>query len=278
MRTLVVHLGGIGDFLLTCPAIGRLKEQGSVNVLGQPNRIALALLGGVADALHDYERTEWHSIFSKPTDGLVQFLKHFDRAVVWMRDDGQILHQLQKCGVRDVRVFPGLPPQGWNKHASQYYLETLGMKSASPFALDVEPVVPGYDVLIAPGSGGIHKNWPLDEYLNLAARFQQEGRSIAWILGPAEEKMQLRADVRVLSTMSLCDLACALASARLYVGNDSGISHLAAAAGCPAVVLFGPTDPVVWRPLGRKVVCVKGVPWPCMDEVLDRVKEIEQCE
>ena len=51
----------------------------------------------------------------------------------------------------------------------------------------------------------------------------------------------------------LYQLACWLARARIYIGNDSGITHLAAAAGAPVVALFGPTDPRVWAPRGERV-------------------------
>jgi len=52
---------------------------------------------------------------------------------------------------------------------------------------------------------------------------------------------------------NLYELACWLGRARLYVGNDSGITHLAAAAGAPVLALFGPTDPSVWVPRGPNV-------------------------
>lgn len=52
-------------------------------------------------------------------------------------------------------------------------------------------------------------------------------------------------------------LACWLARARLYIGNDSGITHLAAAVGTPVLALFGPTDPAVWAPRGPHVRVVR---------------------
>ena len=57
---------------------------------------------------------------------------------------------------------------------------------------------------------------------------------------------------------NLYDLACWLASARVYIGNDSGITHLAAAVGTPVVAIFGPTDPVVWAPRGKDISLVVG--------------------
>jgi len=275
VRTLVVHFGGIGDFLLTCPSIARLKEDGPVEILGQPSRIALAVLGGIADAVHDHEKNEWHSVFVEPTEKLTLLLRTFDRAVVWMRDDGQIARRLAECGIPEVRVFPGLPPDGWNRHASQYYSECLGMNSTASLVLEVRPTAPGHDVILAPGSGGAHKNWPLDRFMDLASCLQQDGRHVDWVLGPAEGSVRLPEPASALPTMPLTDLAGMLASARLHVGNDSGISHLAAAVGCPTVAIFGPTDPAVWGPMGSHVVCLKGSPWPGVVDVLEAAKRIE---
>ncbi|HNT87980.1 MAG TPA: glycosyltransferase family 9 protein, partial [Candidatus Hydrogenedentes bacterium] len=63
-------------------------------------------------------------------------------------------------------------------------------------------------------------------------------------------------------------IAGILAGARLYIGNDSGITHLAAAVGCPTVAVFGPTDPTVWAPRGARVHVVAGDPWPDAEAVL----------
>ena len=57
---------------------------------------------------------------------------------------------------------------------------------------------------------------------------------------------------------NLYELACWLQTARLYIGNDSGITHLAAAVGVPVVAIFGPTDPAVWAPRGDRVRVVSG--------------------
>jgi ADP-heptose:LPS heptosyltransferase len=59
--------------------------------------------------------------------------------------------------------------------------------------------------------------------------------------------------VPVMKDASLVQVAGAIACSQLVVGNDSGISHLAAAIRTPLVCLFGPTDPTVWRPLGAVV-------------------------
>jgi len=120
-------------------------------------------------------------------------------------------------------------------------------------------------VLIHPFSGSPRKNWPLDRYRELAARLGH----VEWCAGPEDD---FPGAVRI---DDLYELGCWVAGACVYIGNDSGIAHLAAAVGTPVVVLFGPTDPRVWAPRGSKV---RVIARPTMaeisvDEVLAQVLE-----
>jgi ADP-heptose:LPS heptosyltransferase len=79
---------------------------------------------------------------------------------------------------------------------------------------------------------------------------------VEWLLTPEEELPLENIAGRVLRSENLRATATALHEARLYVGNDTGVSHLAAAAGAPSVVVFGPTNPAVWAPRGSRPVRV----------------------
>ena len=268
MRTLVIHIGGIGDFLLTCPTLALLGRDGPVELLGQAGRLALAVAGGLAQATHDADRWDFQTLFAEPSQRLRGFLLRFDRCVVWIRDQGNLADTIRSCGVKDVRVFPGLPPRDWPEHASRYYLRSLGFEDASPLRLAFEPSNTVRDVVIHPGSGGGYKNWPWERFEALAAGLVEQGRAVTWCLGPAEDEFPEPANGALLRTESLIDLARELEGARLFVGNDSGITHLAAAVGCRTVALFGPTDPRVWAPLGDHVTALHGTPWPTAADVL----------
>jgi len=269
-RLLIVHTGGIGDFLLCCPSIKALARTFRVELLGRPERLALAIEGGIAERVHDIEGVGFDSLFTTPNDKITSFLTRFDAAVVWMRDeDGFLKRAMQSCGVKDVRIFPGLPPKDWTRHASEYYLDCLALESSEAFRLSLESRVREFDVIIHPGSGGKDKNWPPSCFENLAKMLRTCGRRVHWCLGPAEEHISLPEGTETLSKASLTMLARYLASARAYVGNDSGITHLAAACGLKTVALFGPTDPAVWAPKGPNVRIVSGEPWPGVDTVLD---------
>ena len=276
VRTLVIHTGGIGDLLLTCPVLSLLAHEGPVDMLGRPSRLLLTVEGGIAEAAYDIAHVEFESVFTTPTDRFRQFAPRYDRCIVWMRDDdGVIQHALRECGIADVRAFPGLPPETWSEHASRYYLACLEFSAVSAFRLNIAPVPPlqEVDVVIHPGSGGRRKNWPLEWYENVSARLLADGYRVAWILGPAEVELCVPDQVPCIRCESLVDLAAQLAACTLYLGNDSGITHLAASVGCPVIALFGPTNSRVWAPLGEHVTILCGdvasqTTWPTVDAVM----------
>ncbi|MCG6922248.1 MAG: glycosyltransferase family 9 protein, partial [Acidobacteria bacterium] len=118
---------------------------------------------------------------------------------------------------------------------------------------------PGF-LAIHPGSGSPAKNWPTDRFVALVHAHAGK-RPWLLVVGPADE--DAAAPLCVLPgcvpvrDMPIRVLGALLGRAGLYVGNDSGVSHLAAAAGAPTLALFGPTDPAVWAPLGPGVETVR---------------------
>src|SRR6185312_7546559 len=101
--------------------------------------------------------------------------------------------------------------------------------------------------VIHPFSGSPRKNWPVENFRQLAAKLERI-MPVLWCAGPDDPPLE-----GALCIPDLYDLACWLARAALYIGNDSGITHLAAAVGTPVLALFGPTDPAVWAPRGPHV-------------------------
>jgi ADP-heptose:LPS heptosyltransferase len=142
-----------------------------------------------------------------------------------------------------------LPPTGEKIHAADFFLQQAGCSGRAMPRIPHRPAPPGDFAVIHPFSGSVRKNWPLERYRELAQHLAMPGR---WCAGPEE---QLEDAVRI---DNLYELACWLATARLYIGNDSGITHLAAAVGVPVVAIFGPTDPAVWAPRGDRVRIVSG--------------------
>lgn len=272
-RTLVVHLGGIGDFILTCPVIQKLSEAGPVELLGVPRRLELAVAAGIAERVHDIEGPRYAELFA-PGKPSCDMGEGFDRIVLWMRPDGGEAAKLRGPGGREVLSFPGLPPATWTQHATAYYLSCLGFEDTGPVSLSLPPSGEKCDVIVHPGSGGRKKNWPLDRFIVLADKLEASGRTVKWCLGPAEENLELGEGREIIRSESLVDVGKRLAAAKLYIGNDSGITHLAAAVGCPTVAIFGPTDPAIWGPRGDHVRIAADAGWPSVEKVAERAETL----
>jgi heptosyltransferase-3 len=119
------------------------------------------------------------------------------------------------------------------------------------------PDLPREDfAVIHPFSGSARKNWPLEHYREVA---HQLGIPVKWTAGPEE---QLDQAVRF---EDLYELGCWLSRARIYIGNDSGITHLAAAVGTPVVAIFVSTDPAIWAPRSGRAIVLEN---PSVDEVV----------
>ncbi len=106
--------------------------------------------------------------------------------------------------------------------------------------------------------------WPLKRWWEVL-RFLR-GRydfPIYLTLGPADEKLRgfakdaQKLGVQTMEGLTVSSLAALLSVCRLFIGSDSGVSHLAALVGIPSIVVFGPTDPDIWAPRGSKVHIVK---------------------
>jgi len=122
-------------------------------------------------------------------------------------------------------------------------------------------------VVIQPGSGGQEKCWHIENFLTVAAGLASNGFEVVFLLGPAERERfsdetmsQIKGVAPCLADLPLTDVVALLSCAHSFVGNDSGIAHLAGAMGVKTVVVFGPTDPAVYRPLGPAVTALAGCP------------------
>jgi ADP-heptose:LPS heptosyltransferase len=117
------------------------------------------------------------------------------------------------------------------------------------------PQIPVRDfIAIHPFASSVRKRWPMERFRAVAESLDVP---VKWLAGPEEPlDNAVRFD-------DLYDLACWLAGARAFIGNDSGIAHLAAAVGTPVVAIFRDTDPRVWSPRGS---CVAVLENPGLEE------------
>jgi hypothetical protein len=168
-------------------------------------------------------------------------LRGFDEIISWAGSNNDDLRERAAALGLPFRFLRALPPQGAACHAVDYYLDQVGAPPGATPALPVPRRNAGYAV-IHPFSGSARKNWPLEQFQQVAARLDCP---VHWCAGPEEA---LPGAVRL---ETLAELIPWLAQAAVYLGNDSGISHVAAACQVPVVAVFGPTDPRVWAPRGR---------------------------
>jgi ADP-heptose:LPS heptosyltransferase len=145
-----------------------------------------------------------------------------------------------------------LPSGQYRGHVAQFFAGQVGADSNLTPRIDIPKSSPRNSVVIHPFSGSQGKNWPLPYYETLASRINTA--KTEWTAGPEEA---LDGANRF---QSLAELASWVSGARLYIGNDTGITHLAAAVGVPTIALFGPTNPAKWAPRGENVTVLRSDP------------------
>ena len=139
-------------------------------------------------------------------------------------------------------VFHAALPSDASTHAVDFYMRQVGGPDGAVPRIEM-PDVPKRDfIAIHPFSGSPKKNWPLERFQKLPADLPYPVELSA---GPEEQLPDAR------RFDDLQDLARWLGGARVYVGNDSGVTHLAAAVGTPVVSIFRCTSAEVWGPRGR---------------------------
>ncbi len=260
LRRLIIRPGGIGDCILSLPAIEFLRAEYTevwvpsaiVPLIRFAEARAIASTGIDLLGLPDVE----------PPEGLIERLRSFDSIVSWYGSNrAEFREQMSALGLA-FRFLDALPKPGAKIHAADFFLQQVGGSGLATPTIECEHGMPGDFAVIHPFSGSPRKNWPIERFREVAARLAMPVR---WCAGPEEA---LDDAVRF---ENLYDLARWLASARLYIGNDSGITHLAAAVGTPVVAIFGPTDPAVWAPRGERVSVVSA---GSLDEVtVDEVRQ-----
>ena len=241
MRRLLIRPGAIGDFIVSLPALEYLQA-GYTEVWCASANVPLARF---ADQARSIASTGLDRLGILPADDVVERLRGFDSIVSWY---GANRPEFRECvaGLKlPFEFHSALPAAGL--HAVDFYAKQVG---APLGAIPRFPVSLGAGEFVAvhPFASSLSKRWPLVQFQKVAEALGQ----VRWLRGPEE---QLAGSVFIAD---LADLTAWLGKARLYIGNDSGITHLAAAVGIPVVALFGPTDPEMWSPRGSSVKVIQG--------------------
>lgn len=250
MRRLIVRPGGIGDFIVSLPAMECLKTE-FCEVWTRSETVPLTRF---AHRVRSIASTGLDLLaVTDPPPRLIEELRSFDSIVSWYgANRPEFRAEVERLRL-PFTFFPALPPDGRGIHAVDFYLQqacTLGpCESAGIPQIDCphEDDVAEDFAVIHPFSGSPRKNWPLENFGRLAQRLGTAMR-VYWCYGPDDPP-----EDDAVRIENLYELGCWISKASLFVGNDSGISHLAAAVGTPVLALFGPTDPAIWAPRGPSV-------------------------
>jgi heptosyltransferase III len=279
--TLVVHPGALGDVLLTIPALRALRRvhpDDMVTLAAPPRLGALVQALGEVDEAVDVESLGLHQLFVDNGEGEAHpLLAGCARAVCWMGAGDATFARRLRALVPDVVLAPSTTP---GERVWRHLLRTVDgddTVSRAPIVLREDHLADGRRVLIEagwdgatpllfvqPGTGSAAKRWPAEGFAQVVEQLRRQRAMIVVVhLGPGDRAAanalitRLAGPVATLVEPSLPALAGALGQIALYVGNDSGVSHLAAAVGAPAVVAYR-ADLVWWEPWtpGAAVVTV----------------------
>jgi len=281
---LVIRGGGVGDFILILPLLEEIRRtdpQAPIQILGHESIACLALESGTADTVFSLDSVDLSPLFRADRSGfrnspLSELLTGAELVISFLGGtEGAFSENLRRLASQ-VRMIPAPQPNGI--HAARQFLNASGLvrpsESDIEFRMSLREETQrnadlefarrfgGADRVVAlhPGSGSRQKNWPVEHFAEVCRRLSAEGLCVLLIEGEADsglaDLIEDRAAVRFprASNLSLPLLAGVLRRCRAFVGNDSGISHLAGICRIPVLCLFGPTDSAVWRPMGRQVL------------------------
>jgi heptosyltransferase III len=288
MRIIIIRPGAIGDTLVTIPILQQLRshfQQVHITFVGNATVLPLLRSMQLVDRAENYEHPQWSRLFLPPErqqhDSFLTLLQQTDIAICWLRDpDGTVAKNLQAAGIKQVLMAPGRPGADEPLHIVHYLTqtiaqtidplsslstETLQWQTPTEFQWSKEGASRPY--AIHPGSGGTTKCWPVPCFATIIRELWQHDIPVLLLAGPAESIRikELTALLpapprpnlfRILLDQPLLTIARELQRCRGYLGNDSGITHLSALLGVPTTVLFGPSDPTIWKPIGPRVTVI----------------------
>jgi len=286
MNILVIRGGALGDFLLTLPAVAGLRQkwpEARIEMVAAKKFGELVAGPGAVDAVRPIDQPGLAGFYA--TGGVLDpdwcdYFSEFDLTVSYLFDpDGIFAGNWRRGG--GTGQYLALDPRNPTEEAWRYLARPLRELGLEPQAAHRiyghklptarEAVVRAKRVVIHPGSGSPKKNWPLTDWVeSLEGCGIDSLMEVVWLLGEAEVELGSKLPEkwkapphRVVSQRPLPEVFGILRNADLYLGHDSGVSHLAAWSGVRCGLLFGPTDPKIWAPPGEKVTCwSRGGTWP----------------
>ena len=273
MRILVLHPGALGDIVLALPALAALRGRtpgAEISVAGN-REILEAVAFAHADRMLSLATLPLHRLYaSDPTAEDLRFWRSYDTIVSWTGAGDASFERALRAIHPDARLASWKPGPGERRHVSQIFVDSLELPDrpvARPQRIPIAPLPSAERPLVLhPGAGSAAKRWPAERFRELAARLIARGADKLVVMeGPAEPGLAEavaavlpRECVEVVVDAPLPAVAARLAGCRAFVGNDSGVTHVAAAVGARTVAVFGPMPPEHWAPRGEHVRILRG--------------------
>lgn len=269
MKALVYHNGALGDFLTILPALQMYRtviSADQITLLCRSHFGELACKAGYADQCLDINL---YSFLFNPTSPDIRkdnFFNQFNSCLIFSGDDSPLLKAAKKYLHLNILHQAPFPTQ--LVHIIDYHLTLFKNAKLQLTYPDLSLLFSSISnknnkktkIAIAPGSGSKRKNWPLERFQIVADHLESIGYQIIWIAGECETDFEFRDKDRIIRDIDLISLSRFFHECTLYIGNDSGITHLAAASDCPVIALFGASDPRIWAPRSTSEIrCITSI-------------------
>jgi len=266
----VLFPGALGDLLLALPALRLLRARHAAArltlVVAGP-LVGLARLVEVADDVASLDGADAAGLFGG--EHLPSWLAERPTLYAWLGSGDPALRARVGRVTRAAHFYRVEQGPG-ERHVASEYIRVLGLVPASPepaparirpplsaLASDLLAHLAAPVLALHAGAGSRAKRWDNAGFVQVANWWRSAGGAAVIIAGPAEAGEAPMLGPPEARDWPLPDVAALLAGVALFLGNDSGISHLAAAVGAAGVVLFGPTDARRWRPLSATIVALQ---------------------
>ena len=265
----------------------------SIHFVGNPLVLPLLHACNLIEESSNYDDAQWSYLFIPPSasprrasqayERLQQELQQCDAVIAWLRDEtGAVADNLHRQRIPHSIIAASRPAAHNQQHITNYLAHTLAQDwpawngwSAQttwqpPTRYSWQPLAPRHaahnqpTIAIHPGSGSAQKCWPVSAFAQLIRMLWQRQVRVLLLGGPADEEriQQLQhllarplapSFLRLVLSSPLPYITQELQRCQGYIGNDTGITHLAALLGLPTIALFGPSDPITWHPIGPRV-------------------------
>jgi hypothetical protein len=248
--------------------------------------LQLAKTWGIAEEVFNYEDRLWDEVFSSEgiqSSYLRELFQQTDLVICWATDRGSVVKpNLLKAGVKEVIIGPWCATEDATKHMVDYLAEPLDLHvNVTEYVVPATGWSNGFHsynapIAIQPGSSAAARCWPAASFASVINKLIRLNYPVLLIAGPSEARIieEMRKHISrtakaemlsVLQNAPLLEVARHLQQCRYYLGNDSGIGHIAGMLGVPTLILFGPTTflampPIAMHPVGPRVEVIQKVP------------------